>query len=353
MFNSNRQTIELVKNNTSKLTLVIAFVLILILQGCKHTQDSNDTNTLPGGKDTLDFRANQVTPADYQYPKKETFKVLSWNVEHFVDDIDDPYIDADRENKPYPKMDKKVAYLVEALKNENADIVVLQEFESTKFLRKIAKDYLDGMGYRFFASAPSDGWYMNVVVMSKFPLGILYAYGNVTTPVVDYKNEDGLAETQNNLNTRMWSLEVFPAKDYDFILTGLHLKAGRGERNESMRLGQINFLKQQFSRFNMINASQNLLIAGDLNSTLGSEEIKALKSGKTDADRFFDPLPLNSLTHPSDDPSRRLDYILVNGNMKKEYLPDSAEVPELLDDKKMQVLSDHLPVAITFKRSDQ
>lgn len=335
---------EAYRINGLKFTFLV--VAYFVFQSCIPTQDINDDNS------SFNFGDTQVIPADYQYPKEETFKILSWNVEHFVDDFDDPYIDNSRENNAPPEMDEKVAYLAEALKRADADIVVLQEFESTKFLRKFAEDNLAGMGYNFFASAPSDNWYMNVVVMSKFPLGILYSYGNVTTPVVNYKNEDGLLETQNNINTRMWSLEVFPSEDYDFILTGLHLKAGRGERDESMRLGQINFLKHQFSRFLKMNPAQNLLIAGDLNSTLGSKEINTLKSGNNDGDVFFDPLPEDVLSHPVNDPSRRLDYILFNGNMQNEYLSGSAQIPDLMHTEKMEVLSDHLPLIIRFRKND-
>lgn len=350
--NSNHRDIQNGVNNRPVLRLLIAIFSVSILQFCSPAQDIGERNSSNNQQKALKLEDVQVTPVGYQYPNKETFKVLSWNVEHFVDNFDDPYIDAARENKPDAEMSEKVAYLAEALKLEDADIVIFQEFESTKFLRKIAQDHLAGMGYEFFASAPSDGWYMNVVVMSKFPLGILYSYGNVTTPVVDYKDENGLAETQNTLNTRMWSLEVFPAKDYNFLLTGLHLKAGRGERNEAMRLGQINFLKHQFSRFLKMDASQNLLVAGDLNSVLESKEIEVLKSGNSKGEIFYDPLPENVLTHPSDNPSRRLDYVLFNGNMKNEYIPGSAKIPNFFDDKKMKVLSDHLPIIIRFKKRD-
>jgi endonuclease/exonuclease/phosphatase family metal-dependent hydrolase len=151
----------------------------------------------------------------------------------------------------------------------------------------------------------------------------------------------------------MWSLEIYPAEDYNFILTGLHLKAGRGDRNEAMRIGQINFLKHQFSRFLKMNPSQNLLVAGDLNSTLGSNEIKALQQGTNTSDTFYDPLPENILSHPANDPSRRLDYILFNGNMQNEYLSGSAQIPLVFDPEKMRVISDHLPLISTFKKRDQ
>jgi endonuclease/exonuclease/phosphatase family metal-dependent hydrolase len=327
--------------------------LLLFLQSCRSTTDDKTKDQITKGDRSLDLRDAQIQPEGYDYSEQHTFKVLSWNVEHFVDGYDDPYIDASRENNPESKLREKLAYFVEGLNNANADIVILQEFESSKYLRQIAKDSLSHLGYTYFASAPSDDWYMNVVVMSKFPLGVLYAYGNVTTPALNCVNEDGVKETQNHLNTRMWSLEVFPSEDYNFILTGLHLKAGRGERNEALRLGQINFLKQQFQRFIKIDPSQNLLITGDLNSTLESNEIKALKQGTHEADTFIDPLPKAVMTHPSDEPERRLDYALFNGNMQNEYVANSAKVPDLLDPEKLVVLSDHLPVMISFKTRDE
>jgi len=327
--------------------------LLLLTQSCITTSEDKKASPESEDKNIYNLREAQVKPEGYDYSDQKTFKVLSWNVEHFVDSYDDPYINTNRENNPNADLDKKLSYLVEGLKTANADLVILQEFESTKYLRQIAKDSLPELGYTYVAGAPSDDWYMNVVVMSKFPLGVLYSYGNVTTPALDYVDENGNKETQNHLNTRMWSLEVFPAEDYDFILTGLHLKAGRGERNKAIRLGQINFLKQRFQRFIELNPSQNLLITGDLNSTLESDEISALKDGNNKAFTFYDPLPVDQMTHSVKNPERRLDYTLFNGNMQNEYVQHSAQVPTLLEDEKLEVMSDHLPLIISFRKIDE
>ena len=325
---------------------------MLIIQSCITSSEDKKTSSESEDKNNYSLRETQVQPEGYDYLNQKTFKVLSWNVEHFVDEYNDPYINSSREDEPERNLQEKLSYLVEGLRNENADVVVLQEFESAKYLRQIAKDSLSDLGYNFFASATSDNWYMNVVVMSKFPLGVLYSYGAVNTPALNYVDEDGNRETQNKLNTRMWSLEVFPSEDYNFILTGLHLKAGRGKRNEALRLGQINFLKHQFKRFLKLNSDQNLLIVGDLNSTLNSKEIETLMGGNTKEETFIDPLPEETMTHSVDDPSRRLDYVLFNGNMKAEYIMSSAQIPELLSEDQLEVVSDHLPLVISFKTSD-
>ncbi|WP_405609411.1 endonuclease/exonuclease/phosphatase family protein [Polaribacter sp. Asnod1-A03] len=323
-------------------------ILFLTLIGCVSSKNLIEKDVSFSKESYIAKNNGEVIPSGYVYSKENSFKVLSWNVEHFVDSFDDPYIDSKRENTPDSLMGDKVANLAIALKKIDADVVVLQEFESAKFLRSIADEKLQNMGYKYFADVPSHGWYMNVVVMSKFPLGVIYGYGNVTTPLLEYKNEEGQLETQNTLNTRMWSLEVYPTPDYNFLLTGVHLKAGRGERNIAMRKGQINFLKQQFKRFLKEDKSKNILVVGDFNSLLGSEEINLFLNEKRNREKFIDPLPRTVMTHTSDDPKRRLDYILMNTNMYKEYKENSASVPQLFLPKKMREISDHLPVTTTF-----
>ena len=293
-----------------------------------------------------------VVPADYQYPGGDTFKVLSWNVEHFVDSHDDPYIDHERENNPPENMPQRLSLLIEALRQADADIVILQEFESAKFLKQIANDSLSNMDYLFFADIPSHNWYMNVIVMSRFPMGIAYSYGNATTPLPDYVAEDGTTETQNHINTRMLSIYVYPSEGYSFLLTAVHLKAGRGERNIAMRKGQINLLQKVFNGLLSQNPAKNMMIAGDLNATPDSEEISMLTNTEKLQKPFIDPLEASVLTHPSQSPSRRLDYILVNENMHTEMINNAIQVRSYFSGDSMRIISDHLPVVGIFKNYD-
>ncbi|MEO1653083.1 MAG: endonuclease/exonuclease/phosphatase family protein, partial [Bacteroidota bacterium] len=296
-------------------------------------------------------RKGIVKPSDYQYSQGEdSIRLLSWNVEHFVDKYDNPYIQSDRESLPDSnKVKERCRLLAEALRAIDADVVVLQEFESQPFLQQIEAEYLSDMGYRFFASSPAPTWYMNVVIMSRFPLGVVHGYGSVTTPVEGSLNKDSLPETQNHINTRMLSVEVFVNEKYSFILTGLHLKAGRGERNEAMRSGQINFLNAQFRRYRKERSRTNQVILGDLNCTPDSKEFALITD---DGHRFYNIWADGTLTHPADQPARQLDYILPDRKMYKDYIPGSAQVIQLYDPEKMRRISDHLPVIAEFRGKD-
>ncbi len=296
-----------------------------------------------------DFRQYAtVSPTGYVNPVTDTLTVLSWNVEHFVDQHDNPYIRNRREDRSDSLVGTKARLLAEALRRADADVVVLQEFESGAYLQHLADSLWPELGYRFFAAAESFDWYMNVVVMSRVPLGTVYSYQTVTTPVLHTPDSTGRLETQSQLNTRLLAVDVLVSDQFVFTLAGAHLKAGRGERDVGMRLGQINFLRSQFARFQRENRKANLLLVGDLNAVPGSTEIETLL-GRGTRVRLVDPLPDSVHTHPSDGPTRRLDHILPNTAMHQRLVPGSVQVPYLLDRQDMRTLSDHLPVRAQFR----
>jgi len=286
-------------------------------------------------------------PSDYAFPTKDTLSVLTWNVEHFVDEYDNPFIRNQMEDKP-KEVSKRIDLLAGMLKKINADVVVFEEFESRALAMKIAKEKLAGLGYRFFTGGESPDWYMNVVVMSKLPLGVTYSYGSIYTPVEGFKDSLGRPETQNNINARIISAEVRAKADLSFILTGVHLKAGRFKRDTIIREGQMRFLHAQSKRFLKENKNANLLLLGDFNSTPESSELKLLLNGDKAA-QFIDPLAnTNVFSHPSENPFWRIDHILPNKNMMKYLSPNGVKVAEGLDMKVLQEISDHLPVVAKF-----
>ncbi len=289
-----------------------------------------------------------LPPAGYVNPVGDTLTVLSWNVEHFVDQHDNPYIRNRREDQPGTLVGTKARLLAEALRRADADVVVLQEFESGAYLQHLADSLWPDLGYRFFAAAESFDWYMNVVVMSRVPLGTVYSYQTVTTPVLNTRDSTGQPETQSHINTRMLAVDVLVSEQYVFTLAGVHLKAGRSARDVGMRLGQIAFLRSQFARFQRENRRANLLLVGDLNAVPGSTEIETLLGQGTRV-RFLDPLPDSVYTHPSHKPTRRLDHVLPNAAMHQRLVPGSVQVPYLLSRQDMRTLSDHLPVRAQFR----
>ena len=322
--------------------LLSTLLAMLILSACQETANRNDTST------TSDTYPPLTLPPDYVDRVGDTLTVLSWNVEHFVDAYDNPYINNSREDQAEnSRVMRRMQMLAEAIRQVDADVVVLQEFESAQLAKMMADSLLPDMHYDFIADAESPDWYMNVVVMSRAPLGLSFGYGNMYSPLT-FTNEAGeqVTETQRMINTRIFSTEVIPNEDYRFLLTGVHLKAGGGDRNAAMRRGQLELIAQQLERIGGATGISDMLITGDFNAYPDGKEIGYITEEAGLA--FRDPLPPEVVTHPADSPYRRLDYILINEAMLDEYVEGSLEVSYLFDTTRQSQLSDHLPVVADF-----
>lgn len=285
----------------------------------------------------------------------DTLTVLSWNVEHFVDTFDNPYTNNRREDEASAEvMEARYQGFVDILKRVNADVVVLQEFESASFAQALAQERFAELGYQLFEGHESTNWYMNVVVMSRVPLGTFYSYSPWTLPVEGQTNEDGSAAVQNLVNNRMWTVEVLPKSDYQFALTGLHLKAGRGERNEAWRMGQVNAIRAQLARFKQLNPDWNLLIVGDLNCTPDSPEFQELLANEGSSLQFMDPLAGSGVfSHPADSVFWRIDHILPDVAMLPELVNGSVQPFTPFSPDSMAAIADHLPMVAKFVLKDQ
>lgn len=325
-------------------TLVLLATLLLLMVGCRPRSSEPVEQPLT---------ESITTPEWYRPGEVDSVKVATWNVQHFVDPYDNPYIENEREDLPPSDMGNRRKLFAEAIKNLDADVVVLQEFESDSYLRQLSENYFPEMGYRVFAALESADWYMNVVMMSRIPLGTFYSYAHINTPIVDQVDSLGNTQSQTFINNRMWSADIIVNSGYRFTLTGLHLKAGRGDRNEGWRLGQINLLRSQFKRLMALDNDRNMLIAGDLNTTPDSREFNVLL-GNNDRPEFIDPLAgSGTFTHPSDSLFWRIDHLLPNRAMQPELVPGSVTAARPLPMDQMIMISDHLPVTAVFTPREQ
>lgn len=319
---------------------LISALTVIVCISCGRYTSQNSTS------DEFYYSHAAAIPAWYDSGTVDTLTVVTWNIEHFVDEFDNPYIDNNRENNP-PDMEQRKQLLAEALRILDADIVVFQELESDSYLQALAENRFPELGYQVFAAHESPDWYMNVVLMSRVPLGVFHSFGHVNTPITGQKDEEGRPASQTFINNRMWTADILVNPGYRITLTGLHLKAGRGERNEAWRMGQIDLLREYLATLMRIDSDRNMLVLGDLNTVPGSREFKRLLGDEPPL--FFDPLEgSGQFSHPSDSLYWRIDHILPNRQMEPEIVPGSVQVIEPLDREKMIRISDHLPLIARF-----
>ena len=323
------------------LRLLLLLAITLSLLACEQNSSVTKENT------DQSYSNAASSPDWYNSNSMDTLSVVTWNVEHFVDSHDNPYIENDTENNPPSDMEERRQLLAKAIQQLDADIVVFQELESDSYLQTLAEERFPEMGYEAFGALESADWYMNVVVMSRVPLGVFSSYANITTPIIGQTNDKGEPASQVLTNNRMWTTDVLVSDDYSFSLTGLHLKAGGGDRNQGWRMGQINLLREHFKSSVANDSGKNMLVLGDLNTTPGSKEFKTLQGESPP--NFVDPLAgTDAFSHPSDSAYRRIDHILPNRNMEDELVPNSTSIAQPMPKEQMIKISDHLPLKAKF-----
>jgi endonuclease/exonuclease/phosphatase family metal-dependent hydrolase len=313
-----------------------------------------------------DPTAGMARPPGYAFPPDDTVRVATWNLEHFVDGHDNPYIDAGREDAPDSAMSGRVDRAVRGLRALNADLVVLQEAESEAFLRRLVDERLDDLSYAFATSVESPTWYMNVVLLSRYPLGVVRSYADVVTPIVGQRTDEGAPAAQSLTNHRLWMADVRVGPQQVWTVVGAHLKAGRAPEDQGWRVGQIRFLHAELARLLADRPEAPVLVAGDLNARADSPELRLLLNDparpapdslvgapEVRRARFTDPLAGRpSFPHPADAPARQLDYLLPNQALRPALVDGSARVARPLPPDSMAATSDHLPVVGAFLRPD-
>jgi len=331
---------------------LLLLTVIVLWTGCASVSPPTHPAASPDA-----VRAVQALLPDYAYPSGDTVRVATFNLEHFVDAFDDPYVSASRESEPDPAtVAEKHRLFAEALRALDADVLSLQEVEGEGLLRALVDSLVPDLGYRFIASADDADWYQNVVVLSRLPLGPLTTFADAVTPLPGQRDDAGRPAATDLINHRLFVVDVYARPDYAFSLVAAHLKAGRSDRDAAWRTGQAALLHAWLGqRFSDDAGDANVLIAGDLNALPDGPSFEALlnASGARGPVRFSDPLAgTAAFSHPADAPARRIDHVLVSAGIQPEMVPGSARVVVPIAPNPER-LSDHLPVVLDLVARDR
>src|SRR5690606_39508276 len=110
--------------------LALATIFSLGLAACgKGESPAASTVVLPDDGVPFNLRQAMAVPPDYESFTGDRFRVLVWNVEHFVDEYDDPYIDNPEEDDPFMTSEEQILLFTDVLRAADADGVPLPGFE--------------------------------------------------------------------------------------------------------------------------------------------------------------------------------------------------------------------------------
>lgn len=273
---------------------------------------------------------------------QEPVKILCWNLENFVDPYDDPYVSNSTEDIGEWKGETGLKNLARAILQADADVIALQEVESDRVVRLFLDTFIPEHEYKYYAALPSISWHQNLVIASRIPIGPITSWREL-----EIYNEV-LDRTENKYNSRLMAAEIQVNDDYHFTLVNLHLKAGTDPEDPVWRMEQIKLIHAFLAREKRANPEGNMIILGDMNLVPESPEYNLFVNDGPEP--LYDPAKALGFpaTHPSRNPSRRLDQVYFNQAMKPEYLAESLAVAQPISAEDLMTVSDHLPLVVSI-----
>ncbi len=238
---------------------------------------------------------------------QDTLKVISYNI------FNAQHPDENGESTP--------SEIADLILDEDPDVVALQEVDSaTHRLAKLNGGHYfsladslaerTGMHANFGKALDFDGGGYGIAMLSRKPLSTQ----KITLP--NPKKGEPRVLLTTDFSTDSGKKVTFAATHFDH----------QYQENRLQQVGTVNELLRQ-------GQGAPVILAGDFNFEPDSEEYQSIKKYWIDTalERDTDP----DFTYPTNDPTRRIDYIFVTSSQRWEVL--SHQTPSLL-------YSDHLPV---------
>ncbi len=264
-----------------------------------------------------------------------SLRVATYNARDLVDDIDNAQYHRE------PKSAESMAALVNVIKSSKADIIALQEVENTTALKELLSNF------------PGDTYQYSLVVDGNDPSGIDVAYLS-KYPIKNYESHAGdkfKVDGRNRNFSRDMMRVDFDVEGTEVTVYNTHLKAGHPKQNGSRRMGEAKQMRKILEEDGMFDGEKHFLVAGDFNARTSvkngqqadSPVVSFLESNNTNdtSDDLVDALDLPSAkdkwTHPSDDPSWQIDYL-----MAPKHMVEGSSNATVITGDDAALASDHL-----------
>jgi len=283
------------------------------------------------------------------------FKVATYNVENYL-------VEASGTRVPKPESHRaKVAETILAIR---PDVIAFEEMGRTNSLFELQERLKKGgLDLPYWEHVSGYDTNIFVAVLSRFPIVGRHPH----------TNESFLLDGHRFRTSRgILEIDVEPAPGYRFTLFSAHLKSKRtiADADEGdLREQEAILLRQKVEERLQAEPSANILVCGDFNDTKDSKALKTLV-GRNSRVPLTDTRPVerNGDKAPSENPRweprhvswthfygkedtySRLDYILLNAGMTREWNREGSYLPVIPD---WGVGSDHRPVVCEFEAADK
>ncbi len=279
----------------------------------------------------------------------EVFHVATFNIENYLDTV---------EGTRGVKSAAARAKVRESILAARPDVLALQEMGGEGAMNEL-RDSLQAAGLSFPHVDHARGYDTNifVAIFSRFPIVARRSH----------TNDSFLLDGRRFRTSRAFeAVDIQVNPGYRFTLIDVHLKSRRASTaadESDIRYEEARLLREFIDSELARDPNLNLAVAGDFNDVKSSRALKAVlgkgrlglvdtrpaeRNGDTgpNPEPRYAPRTIN-WTHyfGRDDSYSRIDYILVNHRMSREWLPDESFIPRVPN---WGLASDHRPIVAGF-----
>lgn len=262
-----------------------------------------------------------------------SIRLAAYNVENLFDDRAGgfkPGVEKDAMRHKPTEHKREVASAIRAI---DADIVALQEIGSLEALLWFRDEYLKDAGYEFVVSLDSgDERGIEQAVLSRFPITEAKVFPHLPLGGVHpekYGNEENWHAGQPLMGRRSPLLatveipmRVFGERGdeaYTMQLLVVHHKSGRW--NDYWRAAEARKFVELLDGAN--EGGARVAVLGDFNAQMNEEPLRIYREAGYEDIFHWSERSSKTLTHASE---RAIDFILVNGALRKDVVDNSAFV---------------------------
>jgi len=263
-------------------------------------------------------------------PATAGVRLMSWNIENFFDELDDPN-SRDEVTSPSfvtPDRQQRVADVIHAL---NPDVLCLQEVENRPLLEKFNQAYLADLGYQVILFEGNDNRGIDVAMLSRLPIESVTSYRHLR--FADAKGREQ--------KFRRDLLRVHLGGKLNADVFVVHLKSQFGEENaDIIRTSEAHAAAGIIAAEMKANANYRAVICGDFNEVLEEATIQEfLKIGLVDSCAGTDKYTYNQQPYLT-----RIDFALFTPALAREV--QEAAVIDGIEGISLKCASDHYPVKV-------
>ncbi len=257
-------------------------------------------------------------------------RVVSWNIENFFDEIDDPNTIDEVTNPSFvaPERQQRVADAIHAL---NPDVLCLQEVENRPLLEKFNRSYLSDLGYSVVLFEGNDKRGIDVAVLSRLPIDSVTSYRHLR-----FKDAEG---REQNFRRDLLRVSIGGKLNADVYV--VHLKSQHGGDNaDVIRTSEAHAAAGIIAAEMAADSGYRALICGDFNEVEKESTIQEfLNIGLIDSCAGTDKYTYNQQPYLT-----RIDFALFTPALAAEL--KAGVVVDAIEGLSLKCASDHYPVKV-------